>query len=112
MNNDKNQIRPDVVFETSWEVCNKVGGIYTVVSTKAPLMTQTFGDNFMMIGPDIYKGPEGNLEFLEDPELLRSWREQSQNEGLKFRIGRWNIPSKPIAILVDFSPFFGKKDDE
>lgn len=110
MDNDKNQILPDLVFEVSWEVCNKIGGIYTVVSTKAPLMAQTFGDNFMMIGPDIYKGPEGNVEFLEDTELLRPWREQSQNEGLKFRIGRWDIPSKPIAILIDFSPFFGQKD--
>ena len=25
----------DLLIETSWEVCNKVGGIYTVLSTKA-----------------------------------------------------------------------------
>ena len=32
------------LFETSWEVCNKVGGIYTVISTKVSSMQQMFGD--------------------------------------------------------------------
>ncbi|HZJ21531.1 MAG TPA: glycogen/starch synthase, partial [Pricia sp.] len=101
---------PDYVFEISWEVCNKLGGIYTVISTKAPLMRQKFDDRFMMIGPDLYKGQAGNTEFLEDPELFKDWKTQFNADGLKFRIGRWDIPSKPIAILIDFSPLFSKKD--
>lgn len=110
MDNNKKQNRPDYVLEISWEVCNKIGGIYTVVSTKAPLMQESFGDRFIMIGPDLYKGAEGNIEFLEDTELFRPWREQFSSDGLKLRIGRWDIPSKPIAILIDFSPLFVKKD--
>jgi hypothetical protein len=33
---------PDYVFESSWEVCNKVGGIYTVLSSKALTLVQKF----------------------------------------------------------------------
>ena len=54
----KNQNLPDVVFETSWEVCNKVGGIYTVLSSRAKTLKERFGDNLIFIGPDIWTGKE------------------------------------------------------
>jgi len=34
------------LFEVSWEVCNQVGGIYQVIRSKAPLMTQRWGDQY------------------------------------------------------------------
>ncbi|TLP81791.1 alpha-glucan family phosphorylase [Maribacter sp. ACAM166] len=101
---------PDRLFEISWEVCNKIGGIHTVLSTKASLMQKTFGDGFIMIGPDLYKGETGNREFLEEPELFKDWKNQFNVDGLKIRAGRWDIPSKPMVVLVDFSPLFTKKD--
>ena len=111
MDNEKSPIeKPDYIFEISWEVCNKIGGIHTVISTKAPLMHEKYQDNFLMIGPDLYKGKEGNKEFLEDPELFKDWKNVFNANGLKIRVGRWDIPSRPIAILVDFSPLFSKKD--
>ena len=103
--------KPNYVFEVSWEVCNKVGGIYTVVSTKAPLMKKGFRDHFIQIGPDLYKGAEGNIEFLEDFELFKDWKGHFNRDGLKIRAGRWAIPGEPIAILIDFSPLFQKKDE-
>jgi len=111
MTNEKNPSKtPDFVFEVSWEVCNKLGGIHTVVSTKAVLMQEKYGYNFIMIGPDLYKGEAGNQEFLEDAELFKDWKKQFDVDGLKIRTGRWDIPSKPIAILIDFSPLFAQKD--
>ena len=100
----------DYIFEISWEVCNKLGGIHTVLSTKAPLMHEKYGDNFIMIGPDLYKGEEGNREFMEDPELFKDWKAEFNVDGPKIRIGRWDIPGKPIAVLIDFSPLFTQKD--
>ena len=102
--------KPDYVFEVSWEVCNKLGGIYTVVSTKAPIMKDSYDDHFLLIGPDLYTGSVGNAEFLEDVQLFKAWKDQFNRDGLKFRVGRWDIPSKPIVILIDFSPLFDKKD--
>lgn len=101
---------PDYLFEVSWEVCNKLSGIHTSISTKALSLSIPMQDNYMCIGPDVWKETHGNPEFIEDKYLYRSWRKQAQKEGLHFRIGRWNIPGEPIAILVDFTPLFAEKD--
>ena len=42
---------PPMIFEIAWEVCNQVGGIYTVLKTKAPSMLQYWGANYFVIGP-------------------------------------------------------------
>jgi len=101
---------PDYVFETSWEVCNKVGGIYTVISTKALTLENEFNDKYILIGPDVWKETHQNPEFLEDKFLYRSWRQKAESEGLRIKIGRWNITGTPIVILVDFTPYFADKD--
>ena len=111
MNNKNNNISPDYIFETSWEVCNKVGGIYTVISTKAISLVETFGDNYILIGPDVWKETHENPEFIEDHQLFRPWREKAADDGLKFRIGRWNIAGEPIVILIDFTPYFSQKNE-
>lgn len=104
-------LTPDYIFESSWEVCNKVGGIYTVLSTRAKTLQDIFVDKIFFIGPDFWKGKENPL-FLEDENLLVEWKTQAfEKESLNVRVGRWNIPGKPIAILVDFVPFFEYKND-
>lgn len=100
----------DYLFEVSWEVCNKVGGIHTVLATKALTVQQQLGDKYMVIGPDLLR--EGtNPEFEEDPNLLKAWRQAVYDEGIRIRIGRWKVQGEPLAVLVDFSPFFLEKDD-
>lgn len=101
----------DYIFETSWEICNKVGGIYTVISTKAITMVDQFKDNYICIGPDISRESDTDSDFIEDPALFRNWKEQALKEGLRIRTGRWNIKGNPIVILVDFTPFFERKND-
>jgi phosphorylase/glycogen(starch) synthase len=103
-------MKPDYIFETSWEICNKIGGIYTVIATKTPEMKRIYGDRYLLIGPDVWKGTQANPDFIEDHTLMKEWREASMAQGLKFRIGRWNIPEQPIAILVDYTQLFPQKD--
>ncbi|MCX6270530.1 MAG: alpha-glucan family phosphorylase [Bacteroidetes bacterium] len=107
---EKEQSRPGYLFEVSWEVCNKVGGIYTVVSTKALTLTKIFDGQYFLIGPDVWMEIQDNPEFLEDKTLFRAWREKAEMEGLRFRIGRWNIEGSPQVLLVDFTPYFSGKD--
>ncbi|MFC1733749.1 alpha-glucan family phosphorylase [candidate division KSB1 bacterium] len=102
--------KPDYIFEVSWEICNKVGGIHTVISTKALTLVNEYNDNLIMIGPDVWKGTSEHPEFIEDYSIYKSWREKAFNEGIKFKIGRWNIAGTPVVILVDFTPFFSVKD--
>lgn len=101
---------PDYLFECSWEVCNKVGGIYTVLSTKAKSLKEEIGDGHIVIGPDFWKDDIPNPDFTEDKNLHADWKEQLHLKGIDVRIGRWNIIGKPIAILVDFKPLIKGKD--
>ncbi len=103
-------IKPDYLFEVSWEVCNKVGGIYTVLSSKYKSMANDLLDRYIFIGPDVWKETIDNPDFIEDKSLYRSWQASTEKEGLRIRTGRWNIPGKPVAVLVDFTPFFAEKD--
>ncbi len=101
---------PDYIFETSWEVCNKVGGIYTVLSSRAKTLMSEYQDRVVFIGPDL-KQPTANVDFCEDERLLPAWKKAAADLGLACRIGRWAVPGKPVAVLVDFSPLFEIKND-
>lgn len=100
---------PDYIFESSWEVCNKVGGIYTVLSTRARTLQQRFTDKIIFIGPDL-NNP--NADFTEDPALFPEWQKEiNKNLTFQAKVGRWDIPGTPPVILIDFKPFFVKRDE-
>lgn len=101
---------PDYVFESSWEVCNKVGGIYTVLSTRARTMCEKLGDHVVFIGPDCWQSHESPY-FKEDESLLASWHKQAEKDGLHFRAGRWLVPGNPIALLVDYNSLRPRIDE-
>ena len=103
-------MNPDYIFESSWEVCNKVGGIYTVLSTRANTLQQEMQDKVFFIGPDVWRDNECPY-FKEDSKLLAEWKIQATEDGLNVKVGRWTIPGNPIAILVDFQKYFEKKNE-
>jgi phosphorylase/glycogen(starch) synthase len=108
---NKKLLSPDYLFEVSWEVCNKVGGIHTVIATKALTMVNELHNNLILIGPDLIKEESGgNPEFIEDTQLFSAWKKQAESEGLNIKIGRWNINGYPIAITLNFSNYFQEKD--
>ena len=102
--------RPDYLFEVSWEVCNKVGGIHTVVASKALLLGKVYGGSHILIGPDVWRETTQNPEFTEDKQLFATWRSYAASQGLRVRIGHWNIPGSPAVILVDYTTFISSKD--
>jgi glycosyltransferase involved in cell wall biosynthesis len=104
------QLIPDYIFESSWEVCNKVGGIYTVLSTRAKTLQDSLNDRIIFIGPDVWDEKDSPY-FKEDRSLYSSWVDVAAKSGLNVRVGRWDIPGSPITILVDFKPYFEKKDE-
>lgn len=106
----KKTLKPDFIFESSWEVCNKVGGIYTVLSTRAKTLQDEMKDRILFIGPDFWKDNESPY-FKEDSTLFAKWQWEAKEQGLKVRVGRWTIPGEPIAILVDFTPYYDRKNE-
>ena len=113
----KSLLKPDYIFESSWEVCNKVGGIYTVLSTRAKTLQAAHQDKVIFIGPGLWKREDGNYTkeespyFREDQSLFADWQWETKDNGLQVRVGRWTVPGEPIAILVDFVPYFEKKNE-
>lgn len=105
----KDLMTPDYIFESSWEVCNKVGGIYTVLSTRAKTLQDAMTDRIIFIGPDCWH-EKNSPYFVEDKKVLKEWGIQAQKDNLKVKIGRWSIPGNPIAILVDFEQFYAERD--
>lgn len=105
------QKSPDYIFEVSWEICNKVGGIHTVVGTKANTIEKRWGDKYILIGPDLIREAGSNTEFTEDAALFADWRKVAYMEGLRIRVGRWNVTGSPVVVLVDVSSFIAKKNE-
>ena len=103
-----NTLNLDYIFEVSWEVCNKVGGIHTVISTKSLALSERCGD-LIFIGPDTY-GTNENSEFIEEPALFAEWKQYAASNGLRVRTGRWNICGSPKVILISFTDFINEKD--
>ena len=74
-------MKVEFLFETSWEVCNKVGGIHTVISTKAQNIINELGNNYILIGPDVWRESATNPEFLPDDSLFPDWKIRAVSEG-------------------------------
>lgn len=106
----KEKLFPDYIFESSWEVCNKVGGIYTVLSTRAKTLKEKLQDQLIFIGPDCWRD-KVNPYFSRDNALYADWQKLAAEEGLKVKVGRWNIPGEPVAILVDSTPYYAIKNE-
>ena len=104
-------LSPDYIFETSWEVCNKVGGIYAVLSTRAASMVKEHPDKVIFFGPDF--GEQSNKFFRQDNELLAEWQQELRRSHPEWRIrvGRWTIPGEPIAVLLCFDHLWERKND-
>ncbi|MBI4449049.1 glycogen/starch synthase [Candidatus Woesearchaeota archaeon] len=99
------------VFEISWEVCNKVGGIYTVVSSKAGQMIARYGkENYTLIGPHFPKKSWGVFEERIPPECWKEAIEELKNEGIICTYGTWLVKGSPNVILIDFFGFAKNKD--
>ena len=102
----------DLLFETSWEVCNKVGGIYAVLSTKAKTLQKRYKDNLIFIGPDLWSAENPSPSFVEGKTPLAAWQRQTGlPSGVRVRVGRWDVPGKPIAVLVTYDALYPFKNE-
>ncbi len=81
-----------------------------MLSSRAKTLQQELKDHVVFIGPDFWKESESPY-FREDKSLFSAWQWEAKEQGLDIRVGRWLVPGEPIAVLVDFQPFFSQKND-
>ena len=104
--------RSSFVFEISWEVCNMVGGIHTVIQSKAAKMRERFGDDYICVGPQIPHPITSSPVFREEiwnDDIYKIIQDFS-SLGVTARMGRWLIPGEPKVLLVGFKDLFFQKD--
>lgn len=100
-----------LLTETSWEVCNKIGGIYTVLSTKATVLKEAYGDKLVFIGPDVWTSDNPSPVFIERKTLLKQASSRLRLPwDISIRVGRWNIPGSPVVVLVKFDGVYSHLD--
>ena len=94
--------KPDFIFEVSWETLNKVGGINTVIASKAREMVKEYGASYFLIGPYFKEKTIGQFEELAPPEYFAKVFEALKSKGVHVFFGKWLIEGEPLAILFDF----------
>jgi glycogen(starch) synthase len=105
------QTKADYLFEVSWEVCNKVGGIYTVIISKLIPILKTYKDSYYAIGPYFPVAKSGEFKEKPAPDFLKSIFSEMQKIGIKCYFGTWMVDGEPNAILIDYSKFTYKTND-
>ncbi len=99
-----------LLFEIAWEVCWQLGGIYTVLRSKAPAMLQRWGERYCLIGP--YNPQTAAFEFDEQEAtgVYRDAIEGLAQSGIPAKFGRWLIPGRPQVILIDYRARYNSLD--
>jgi len=97
--------KAELVFEVSWEVCNKVGGIWTVISSKANQIKKYYGNNYICVGPFFADKLAGQFEENPTPEDCKDVCKELTEKGIVLHFGKWLIKGEPKTILVDYTNF-------
>jgi len=94
--------RPKLLMEVAWEVCNQVGGIYTVIRSKVPAAVEHWGEDYLCVGPLVHKNFSSEFDPLEDyshpfGQAVLKMREA----GFQVLYGRWLVSGNPKVILLN-----------
>lgn len=102
--------KADMLFEISWEVCNKVGGIFTVLSSKAVQMQKYYKNDYCLIGPYFVEASRTTFEEKPVPKEYGDLYEELKKEGIVCHFGKWLVDGEPKVILIDFNGFWPQSD--
>lgn len=96
------------LVEVSWEVCNKVGGIHTVISSKAAQAMEAFEGRYVVVGPLLDRNP--GFKPCEPPAEIVPTLQRFKTKGIDTAVGRWDIPGNPWVLLIGFRNAFPDHD--
>ena len=97
-----------LLCEVSWEVCQQVGGIYTVLRSKAPTMVREWGRRYCLVGPwNAQLSPAEFEESKPSGEIGEAVR-VLQKRGFGVKTGIWLVTGRPRVVLLDLQTAMGK----
>jgi len=101
---DHPNIKSPLLFDIAWEVARKVGGIYTVLSSKAPVTIKEYGDSYALVGPYVHDSAVTEYEPVMPSALTQSvLKEVESKHGIKVYFGRWLVQGYPRVFLIDIN---------
>lgn len=100
-----------LLFEISWEVANKSGGIYTVIRTKVPTTMEEYGERYCVIGPYMSNAAAVEFEELPPPKGFAEPCRKMQQHGISLHFGRWVVPGNPFAVLFDLGSAWSRLEE-
>ena len=91
-----------LLFEVATEVAHKVGGIYSVLKSKAPVTVAEYRERYTLLGPLHYDSAQIEVEELPvtDPHIKQTLDSMS-SKGIRWLYGRWLIEGAPRVLLFD-----------
>jgi len=94
-----------MLFESAWEVCNQVGGIYTVIRSKVPsVMNKRKSENYCLLGPYIPQQVGAEFEPINDlSDNIGQTVQQMRDLGFDVQYGYWLVTGHPRVVL--FNPY-------
>lgn len=91
-----------LIVESAWEVCNQVGGIYTVIRSKAPCMVDHAPGSYCLVGPYLNKNIQAELEPLDDTlDIFGQAAAALRKKGYDVQYATWLITGKPRVVLLN-----------
>lgn len=98
----KKEITQSKLLEIAWEVCNQVGGIYTVIRSKVPTIRERWGNNYVLVGPLVHPQVSSEFEPIDEPDdALGAAIKKLRAEGVRVQYGIWLITGRPRVVLLD-----------
>ncbi|PRD28487.1 UNVERIFIED_CONTAM: GlyS [Trichonephila clavipes] len=89
-----------------------VGGIYTVIRSKAGVSVEELGDQYCLLGPFNDALVKTEVEVMEPPEAFyRNAIQSMKDSGIKVIYGRWLIDGYPRVVLFDIGSAAWKLDE-
>lgn len=100
----KKEVSSSLLVEIAWETVNQVGGIYTVIRSKAPTITKEWGNNYCLLGPYMPQNVAAEFDPIEDAKDPFAKAVARMNEsGYKVHYGHWLVTGRPKVVLFDLN---------
>jgi len=98
----RSKVSQTLLAEVAWEVCNQVGGIYTVIRSKVSSMVEVWGSNYCLIGPYVHQSVQVEFEKIEgaDDPFCKAV-ERLREQGIEAYYGHWLVDGRPKTVLLN-----------
>ena len=108
----RKEFKKDFLVEVAWEVCNQVGGIYTVIRSKVPAVEKVFGDDYLLVGPALHPDRFAEIDELSGTDdMVEHAVIKLRKKGYDVFYGVWLVTGRPRVVLFNIDKELANKKE-